>query len=73
MAVELTREELDELYEVLGGAQNFLKHYERMGAALNLDDKPAKYSPLTRRLMAVRNSVGEKVAIVHATEQQQQG
>jgi hypothetical protein len=62
MASEFTADELRELYEVLGGAQNFLKHYERMGAALTLDDKPATYSPLTRRLMAVRNLVGEKVA-----------
>jgi len=62
MATELTDDELRELYEVLGGAQNFLKHYERMVAALDLDDKPAAYSPLTRRLMAVRNDVGEKVA-----------
>ena|GEM_PF-3069389 len=59
---ELTDEELRELYEVLNRCQQHIKHQEQAKAALDFDDKPAPYSPLARRLMAVRNLVGEKVA-----------
>jgi hypothetical protein len=62
MATELIDEELRELYEVLNRCQQVLKHQEQARAALDFDDKPAPYSPLVERLMAVRNTVGEKVA-----------
>ena len=54
--------ELQELYEVLNRCQQHLKHEEQARAALDFDDKPPAYSPLARRLMAIRNLVGEKVA-----------
>jgi hypothetical protein len=62
VAVEIGDDELRELYEVLNRCQQHLKHTEQARAALDLDDKPPTYSPLARRLMAVRNTVGEKVA-----------
>jgi hypothetical protein len=62
MPSEFTDAELRELYEVLNRCQQVLKHQEQARAALDFDDKPAPYSPLVQRLMAVRNTVGEQVA-----------
>jgi hypothetical protein len=62
MATELTDDELRELYEVLNRCQQILKHQEQARAALDFDDKPPTYSLLTRRLMAIRNLIGEQVA-----------
>lgn len=62
MATEFSDEALRELYEVLNRCQQHLKHEEQARAALDFDDKPAPYSPLVQRLMAVRNEVGEMVA-----------
>jgi hypothetical protein len=62
MATEFTDDKLRELYEVLNRCQQVIKHQEQARAALDFEDKPTPYSPLARRLMAVRNDVGEKVA-----------
>jgi hypothetical protein len=62
MPVEFSDEELRELYEILNRCQQHLKHEEQAAAALKFNDKPPKYSPLTVRLMDLRNELGEKVA-----------
>jgi hypothetical protein len=64
MATEINDDELVELYEVLNRCQQVIKHQEQARAALDFNDKPPTYSPLARRLMAIREAVGEKVALL---------
>jgi hypothetical protein len=64
MPVELSDDEARELYDVLGYATQHVKGEERAQAALRFDDKPPEYSPLAVRLMAARNLLGERVALL---------
>lgn len=69
-AIELTREELDQVYEALNRVKGFLKRREQMLAALELADKPRDYSPLMWKVFEAEKLIAEKVGAAHNEEVQ---
>lgn len=65
---ELTPQQWDDIYEVLGRCQQVLKHQEQARAALQMTDKPVSYSPLVVELMRVRGWVGDRAAAARAQQ-----
>lgn len=59
--IELTADELDQVYETLNSMGQFIKRWEQTLAAADLRPKPQEYSKLAQKVMDTQRMVGAKV------------